>query len=354
MPPADPFPRIDSAALDAWQWPTPPFAWRHQSAIGDGAQRCRIETRNGAAVEGDLLAIDGPGRSLSFRTSAGGVPVQLPFARFSRLTLLEPLAPAAGRSGVPIERVPAAAQERSYRLHLTQTGAVLEGRTLGHIETEEALYLFPPVEEDRSVQRVLVPRSAYARCEFGPSAEEVAAQSWVATPEALLRALAEQQRKPVQPLGRSLLELGLLTPAQLQRALDEPPGDRPLGERLVAAGLLSRTDLQTALAHKMGYPVVDLERFPVDPVALTKLPGKAAVTAKALPLMIGGARLIVAVDRPSRLDKLRGLQGFAQLGLVPVLASKHRILAMLARLFADDPWAANELTQRPGYFATTM
>ncbi len=352
-PSATPFPRIDSAPLDTWQWPTPPFAWRHQAAVGDGAQRCRIETRNGTAVEGELLAIDPEARSLSFRASSAGAAVQLPFERFVRLTLLEPLVPAARRAGVPIERLPAAAQERGYRLQLTQTGALLEGRTLGHIESDEALYLFAPTEGDRSVQRMLVPRSAYSRCEFGASAEEVAAHHWVATPDALIAALAEQDRRPVQPLGASLLQLGFLTSEQLDRALAEPSNERPLGERLVAAGLLSRSDLQTALAHKMGYPLVDLERFPIDPEAVTKLPFKAAVAARALPLLIDGPRLIIAVDRPSRLDKLHGLQAFAGLRLAPVLASKHRILAALTKLGQADPWAVNELKLRPGYFATT-
>lgn len=347
------FPRIDSAALDTWHWPMPPFDWRHQAAVGDSAHRCRIETRNGAAVEGDLLSIDPPARTLSFRTAAGGAAVQLPFARFSRLTLLEPLVPAARRAGVPIERVPAAAQERSYCLHLAQTGARLEGRTLGYVETEEALYLFPPADGDRSVLRVLVPRSAYARAEFGASAEETAAKEWVTTPEALLRALAEQATKPVRPIGQSLLALGLVTPEQLQQGLDAPPDGRPIGERLVAAGVLSPAALHTAVAHKMGYPFVDLDRFPIDPQAVARLPFKLAVKARALPLMTDGTRLIVAVDRPARIDKLQELRGHAQMQFVAALASKQRILAALSRFAKDDPWAANELRGKVGAFHTT-
>jgi hypothetical protein len=347
-----PFPSIDLAAIDAWRWPTPPFAWRHQAAVGDGAQRCRIETRNGAAVEGDLLTIDPSARSLGFRTAADGAAVQLPFARFSRLTLLEPLVPAPRRAGMPVERVPAAAQERSYCLHLAQTGALLEGRTLGYVETDDALYLYPPADGDRSVLRVLVPRSAYVRAEFGASAEETAARDWVATPDALLAALAVQATKPVRPIGQSLLALGLVTPAQLQQALDTPDGVRPIGQRLVAAGVLSQAALHTAVAHKMGYPFVDLDRFPIDPQAVVKLPYKIAVKARVLPLMVDGTRLIVAVDRPARIDKLQELRGHAPLQFVPVLASKQRILAVLSRYAKGDPWSANELRDGSTEFHT--
>ena len=45
----------------------------------------------------------------------------------------------------------------------------------------------------------------------------------------------------------------------------------PLGEMLVRMGVVSRDDLQTALARKMGYPLVDLDAFPVEAEALRKL-----------------------------------------------------------------------------------
>jgi hypothetical protein len=80
--------------------------------------------------------------------------------------------------------------------------------------------------------------------------------------ESLLKALDEQSGKPIPPLGQSLIELGLVTDEQLQKALDERNGELPLGERLVASGVLTRSGLQTALAHKMGYPIIDLNRFP--------------------------------------------------------------------------------------------
>ena len=103
----------------------------------------------------------------------------------------------------------------------------------------------------------------------------------------------------------------------------------------------------------MGYPFVDLDRFPIDPQAVAKLPVKVAIKARVLPLMIDGTRLIVAVDRPARLDKLQGLHAVAQLRCVPALASKQRILSVLSRYAKDDPWAANELRSKGASFHTT-
>jgi hypothetical protein len=120
----------------------------------------------------------------------------------------------------------------------------------------------------------------------------------------------------------------------------------------VAAGVLSQAALHTAVAHKMGYPFVDLDRFPIDPQAVVKLPYKIAVKARVLPLMVDGTRLIVAVDRPARIDKLQELRGHAPLQFVPVLASKQRILAVLSRYAKGDPWSANELRDGSTEFHT--
>ena len=348
-----PFPTLTEDAFERWQWPVPPFAWRHLPApdVGD-PQPCRLEAQAGATVEGDMLGFDPAARTLTFRSTPAGPAVTLSFSRIRRLTLTTPLRPAPPIADAPVERVPAAAQERDYRLQSEGRGHPLTGRTAGHVETAAGLYLFTPVEEEASVQRVFVPRSAYTRCEFGASAEEVAASRWISSPHELLDAIERQQRMPVLPLGHSLLALGFVTQLQLDRALARQSGKVPLGESLVVAGVISRSDLQTALAHKMGYPLVDLTRFPIEPAAVAKLPHRIAVAYRAMPLMVNKERLIVAVDRPSRVIKLQGLHAYAQATVVPVLASKIQIMLAVARL-SEDVWSQH-VHQRVGFFATTI
>jgi hypothetical protein len=339
---------------ERWQWPSPPFAWRHLPPPGnDVAQPCRIESHGGAWAEGQMLGFDPVAASLGFRGAEGGPAVTLPFSRFRRLTLTAPLKPAPLLPGAPLERIPAAAQERDYRLWPRGAGQPLTGRTAGHVETADGLYLFTPVNEEMSLQRLFVPRAVYERCELGLSAEEIAAKEWIGTPDELLAAIERQQRMPVLPIGHSLLALGLLTQNQLKRALAHQPGNVPLGEMLVSSGVVSRSDLQTAIAHKMGYPLVDLSRFPVDPVAVQKLPQRLALWSRALPLMIDGHRLIVAVDKPSRAVKLGALHAYAQLTVVPVLASKAQLILALSRLSQQDIWSQNVAT-RVEFFATTL
>jgi len=321
------------AATPPWSWPLPSAGKRHVPPPPGTPQACRIETQSGITLEGVMLDFDPVKRRLQMRTTAAGPDVSLPFARLRRLTLSNPLPPAATRAGAARAHMPASMQERDYRLQ--QVGDTptppLAGRTAGHVEAAEGMYLYSPLGDDGTIQRVFVPRTAYSRCEFGASAEELAARHWLASPAQLLDALSRQQQLPVIPLGQSLLELGLLTQVQLDRTLAGLGGKTALGEALVGGGLVSRTDLQTALAHKMGFPLVDLAHFPQDPAAVALLPLQVAISHRVMPLLLEQQRLVVAVDRPGRVLKLRQLDTFARMEIVPALALKSQILLAMKR-----------------------
>lgn len=345
---ASPFPQLMEEPVERWQWPAPPLVWLHQPAPDIGAaQPCRIETPTGSVVDGDMLGIDLRQASLRFRTSAQGSALSLPFSRVRRLTLSTPLAPEPPPGGGRPERVPVGEHEREYRLWPPGHGEALAGRTAGHVETPEGLFLFTPVDDDTALQRVFVPRAAYARCEFGPTAQDLAAEHWIASPPALLSAIANQQRTPVLPMGRSLLNLGLVTQDQIARALAHRQGDEALGEALVRSGYISQPDLDTAIAHKMGCPLVDLARFPIDPAAARKLPLRLAQKHCALPILVDQQRLVVAMDGPRRVAELQGLYELAAFTLLPVLAPASRIRHAMSKLSQRDGWS-NTASLRPG------
>ncbi len=221
------------------------------------------------------------------------------------------------------------------------------------MEAPEGVYLFPPLVRECGVQRVFVPREAFERSHFGVSVEDAAAEQWISAPRELLQAIATQHQRPVLPIGQALLSLGMATPEQLLAAMAEPLGDMPLGERLVATGVITQADLHTAIAHKMGYPVVDLTRFPIDPAAVGKVSMRAAFACLAVPLMIHGMRLIVAVDRPSRVEDLREKRALVDLAPVPVIAPRSHIRLTLMALSRQQPVWAGAVARSPGFFPAT-
>jgi Type II secretion system (T2SS), protein E, N-terminal domain len=340
---------FDNAA--AFIWPQPPFARRQSMAsLREGVVPCRIETPNGVTVEGEMVTFDARVKCLRFRVGAGRDALSLPFTRVHRLTLTTPWALARRAPHAPIERVPSAAQERDYRIELAD-GAGLTGRTMGHVSNDTGLFLFAPSADGSAVLRVFVPKEICGAVSYGASAEELASERWVATPEALIAAIEAQRHSRIVSVGDALIELGLVTRGVIDQMVRQqgPEREAPLGEMLIAAGYLERADLQTALAHKMGYPMVDLTRFPIEAQAARKLSQRSIVEHRALPLMQHGTRLIVAVDDLASIARLKQLNAFAGVEVVPVLAPRGRlslVLTTLTQRLGSDLWAGSELALR--------
>jgi hypothetical protein len=117
---------------------------------------------------------------------------------------------------------------------------------------------------------------------------DILVEQQVVTVDELMRAIEQQARMPMVRIGEALLALEMVTPEQLEVALEQQRHDRsvPLGELLVRQGVITRAALQSTLARKMGYPVVDVENFAVEPDAVRKLPYAVAKRLEVLPLAI--------------------------------------------------------------------
>ena len=305
---------------------------------------------DGDPISGMLVAMDPAAGVVSMRNA--GTSQTLPLSRLRRLTLTTPLKPVAAAPPRSTASGLSGIEDREYRLKSVALGkGPMVGRTYGFVHAREGMYLFPPDEHATGVLRVFVPRAAYSDYQFGPFAEDRPGAREIADPKELLQAIEQQQTMRVLPIGHSFIELGLLSPAELERALANQTPDVSLGEMLVRARTISRSDLDRALAHKLGYPRVDLEHFPIDPNAIRSLPLERAIAMKAVPLMLDGGRLIVAVYKLARANKLRVLPGSTKPRLVPVLAPRIRVLETLERLSLHQSWRGVPLALR--FFEST-
>lgn len=326
-----------------WAWPMPRVACEPLAAALDGAEPCRIESISGVSVAGELVGFDAEARRMRFRVKRGVDAVTLSFDKCRRVTLTRPLSLARRAPDAPVEHLPAEAQVRSVSIAYEGGGHAI-GSTQGFVEHAAGYFLFAPDEAGPSLLRQFVPRSAIASIQFGMSAEERVAGRWVHSRAQLLAAIEAQRHATVLPLGEALANLGLVAPDVIEAAVQEQQGgdDVPLGERLVARGLIDRADLTTALAHKMGYPLVDLARFPIEPEAVATIGPRAMRELRALPLVRDGKRLIVAVDTLGTIASLRSLRALSGLEIVAVLARPDRLtIALTSRTQLDDVWADN-------------
>lgn len=381
--PSVPAPASAAAKVPAnrFAWPTPPLACYPAPAVSLLPEACEVEGLNGKAMTGRLVAFKPEQGQLHLRMPAARATVVLRFDQFRRLRLLHPLAALPTPDGQSQADLLAQKPAVPFKVQL-QGGTTQEGLTVGHLEVDFGLFIFEPIDLGGSVRRVFFPRPVIERMAIGQKLGESLVEQRLATSEQVVDALEEQQelrsqklgdlllvrqvitheelraaieaqaRMPMVRIGEALIALGYITDEQLQQALEQQKADRsvPLGELLVRKGVVTRTDLQTALARKMGYPLVDVVQFAPDAAAVAKLPYAASVRLLALPLMLHGGRLVVALEDPSRRDAVDEIEFIAQIKAVPVLARAGTLMGAIdhhyekmgavdpaARAFLDGP-----------------
>jgi type IV pilus assembly protein PilB len=108
------------------------------------------------------------------------------------------------------------------------------------------------------------------------------------------------QALPRRRLGDLLVDIGLITPTDLARALDEQrrTGLR-LGEQLVADGAITERALADALGAQLALPVVDFAAVTPTPEALASLTEVTVRTLGVLPVSLDAGLLQVAVADPT-------------------------------------------------------
>ena len=88
-------------------------------------------------------------------------------------------------------------------------------------------------------------------------------------------------------LGEILVDLGLVTDLQVERALaDGKETGRMLGDVLLEEGLITSQDLLRALAAQFGVEFYDLDDIPIDPELVRRVPPQVATGHRAVPFAV--------------------------------------------------------------------
>ena len=238
----------DRGVAESSQWAMPPAANAGGVWPLGTSEPCAILGLNDKSFNARLAHFDASAGVATVFVPPARSPMTLRFGQFQRLTLTEPVMPSSnGVNAAPgwADRVPG---DTEFQVQLNN-GKSHTGRTIGHVENEHGLFLFPPVGDGGLVQRSFYPRGAYRRVDFGPRLGEVLVSQHTLSPQQLQDALAEQRRMRNLKLGDMLVEEGLITPPQLAQALElqsRTPMLR-LGEALISLRILSPEDLADAL-----------------------------------------------------------------------------------------------------------
>jgi type IV pilus assembly protein PilB len=141
----------------------------------------------------------------------------------------------------------------------------------------------------------------------------------------------------VKQLGDILLEGALVTPDQLQAAVEEQQrAGRSLGRVLVEQGVLTESQLVAALATQIGMRFVDLTDFPVDGSAVAKVPDSVCRRHTLLPIGYDEGKLVVAMADPANVFALDDVKSISRMDVRPVVATKADVLAAINRYHRGD------------------
>ena len=358
---------------ESFVWPTPPY-YQYASAKDANLPRgCVLVGSDGRQMQGRLVRFLPEKGMLDFVATGLTSIETLEFTRVKKLLLLR-----------PVQMLPRALQKMQDAGVAPPTGnqivkvsfgdgEKLAGETCGFLVEMTGLYLFLTAE-DGKVQRIFIPKHAYADYAIGPSlGEMLAAQQkdtvdfvqvglnlqqhlrsqrigdYLTASQIISREFLEQvlkdrdQTQPESQLGQVLLREEVISKDELDKAVSLQQRDRklPLGEILVEMGVIDRATVNRLLVRKLGIPFVDPARFDIDQRALALVERRLAEKHRVMPLFRTKDEIVVAMVNPTDPAPVQELRFYTRLRVVPVMADQESILAAIRMHYGQFEAARN-------------
>src|SRR3989475_820592 len=162
--------------------------------------------------------------------------------------------------------------------------------------------------------------------------------------------MAQPQQKLGQSFNRRLGDLlvadGLLTPAQLQKALGEQKGStEKLGSVLIKLGFINEEQLIGVLSRQYGVPSITLAQLEIDPAVLRLVPAPTARKYEVIPVRKMGNSLAVAMADPTNVFALDDIAFMTNLQVLPLVASQTAIRKAIDRNYQSKTEAIASVMQ---------
>ncbi len=135
-------------------------------------------------------------------------------------------------------------------------------------------------------------------------------------------------------LGRMLVNAGVITEYQLQKALDEQKrtSDK-LGSVLIKLGYVKEEQLLKFLSLQFKVPAVSIEPQDVDPAIVSLIPPDLAHRYEVFPIRRKGRTLILAMVNPSDFSAIDAIKFKTNLEVEPVIISYSKMKLLLDRFY---------------------
>lgn len=335
---------------------------------------------SGKTVAGRLGGLDGARRILTLETrDKGRAYVRFPELRYLQFVNRNPV----NRHKHPLQEthadetvMPRPSQE--FRITFLDEKTI-NGRTRGSFVDQVGIHLFQLVDATH-VSRLFIPSQSVRKYYIGQRREsQPKAHTAPPPPPAPRRRKTDRSGRPrgasdsaalqealaarpgdtlttAKRIGEMLVEDGVLSPAQLDAALQAQRSDTDarLGELIVRMGMAASEEIYRVLAHKFGMPFVLLRNFFIDIECLNLVPVEIARRYKIVPLLIHEDRLVVAMDDPANTEALTLLRFMTRYHIEPTIATSDDLAWAIGKYYGRAaPARANGRPGVPRHAART-
>ncbi|MDO6354204.1 ATPase, T2SS/T4P/T4SS family [Caloramator sp. CAR-1] len=156
-------------------------------------------------------------------------------------------------------------------------------------------------------------------------------------------------------LGEVLIEAGLITQEQLQKALTlQKSSGKKLGEILVEQGFISEDQIIEVLEFQLGIPHVKLDRFPIEQDAVKLISEGIAKRHTLIPIKLEKDKLYVAMADPLNIFAIEDVQIYSGKNVQPVIAKSDEIKRQIDKYYGKQEAlkAAEEFKKESKVFKT--
>ena len=210
----------EKGSRQIFMWPTPPFASYPAPTEQTETLPCQILSGADQKLSSGRLTFFVPDTSVAhLQMPPARTTVPLRFDQFTALTLTTPLQPLPLPLTDPHADLLRHRRSNPYKILLAD-GGTLQGQTVGQVETDFGLFLFPPCDSDGSVKRMFVPGSAIASFEIGQKIGELLIEDHHATFDQVTEAMGLQEEMRSQKIGDILVMKHIVSPDQLLEAIE--------------------------------------------------------------------------------------------------------------------------------------
>jgi len=138
-------------------------------------------------------------------------------------------------------------------------------------------------------------------------------------------------------LGELLVEAGLITQEQLQKALSlQKSTGKKLGEILVEQGFVTEDEIVEVLEFQLGIPHIKLDQYNIDQEAVNLVSESIARRHTLIPIKVEGDKIYVAMADPLNIFAIEDVAIYSGKNVQPVIAKAGDIKRAIERFYGKQ------------------